>query len=209
MPRTSIADLNALNDPDELVECPCGFRAAMRVMRNPHRRMAARYKWPQCEGRLIHHGIPFTAAPPEPSLPPTPTPSPPQESLPPPPTERFPGALYVWPGRDSEDPEEIARRYNQERLPPTAGPPVNGNGHLPPGVLVQEPLGGTPAVSRERMTITLPVEVKVFYDGAREQGWNVGNGSLDAWVEDYLLTHLGVCMDLGVFMAYKSEMGLK
>ena len=97
------------------------------------------------------------------------------------------------------DPEAVAREINRAKpdlasfgvdpsalsLPPLL-PPEGG-----PGWTVEPP--ERPQVTVERISVSLPAVVHVWYDWARQEGWRVGDGSLSAFVTDCLLDHFRNC----------------
>lgn len=111
------------------------------------------------------------------------------------------------------DPEAVAKLYNERRfkVAPVSGEPPpdgGGNGHavepLEPGDFrVERSL--QPAISFIREPVNLPVIVKVMYDWARDQGWNVGDGSMSTFVTDMLMDHFRNCMGMMVGVGRRED----
>ncbi len=124
---------------------------------------------------------------------------------------------YEWLGdspTEPLDPEEIARRFNEQRQA-EALPGLDGlfggdgmAGDLPPGEYHVEAPEGIPKVSTTRETVYLPVKVRVMYDYCRSKGWHQGDGGLSAFVWDFLLCHFQTCMGLEVYVAPRQEVAV-
>jgi len=118
------------------------------------------------------------------------------------------------PSLNTDDPEELARRFNARRGLELGGvtlltreqmgidePPPT----LPPGDWTADSGVGPVAVSQDRLSITLPVQVRIMFDWAISQGWHVGDGSLSAFVADCLFDHFNGCWGMGIFVAPLEE----
>jgi len=76
---------------------------------------------------------------------------------------------------------------------------------VPPGDYYREPAIRDVAGTVEPINVQLPVEVKVFYDWARGQGWHFKAGTISNFVEDFLLTHFKECLGLDIFVGLREE----
>lgn len=117
-----------------------------------------------------------------------------------------------WLSDGEEDPrEQMAARLWAERFGGNGEPPPTGGGiTLPPGEYEIERPSGPPQVTRDRVTVTLPMKYFVIYDWMRKQGWSQGQGGFDDFVEDMVGDHLSVCLllELTVVPLYELSPGV-
>ena len=133
---------------------------------------------------------------------------------------------------NNTDPEEIARWLNQQLHPdaePSAfdgvdlanllpagngSPPPNGNGHGPPPVDALPPGGDwtiqppppNAAPSINRVNVSLPVSIIVYYDWAKNaKGWDVGDRSLSTFITEQLMIHFRHCLNLAIVVVNRTE----
>jgi len=222
MAHISGRDLAALRwqiDPRTIYRCPCGFESTMNVM------IGHRHGWkkrPECRGKIVKRwgpsqevGITPTAEIPQippstaaiPEIPPSPegtTAEPPPQATTAPVWE-YRGADEELPEQKPEDPEAIARRIREELTSKTpTGVGGDGRGELEGDFIVEQTTGPI-SLQKVRQTVELPPVVLVWYDYFKNQGWFQGDGSISAFVTDFLLDHIRNCFGLRIIIVSETE----
>ena len=207
--------------------CPCGFEGSRGQIAAHRQGIKTR---PQCQGPIDWHyrfhrdGPP--PAPPEPDVPPTASQpnSTPNLATPELPNDEMGGnggaydvdeALnaaipYEWPGGAAApaDPEALAAEMLRRRREVRGD---GGNGHggaVDLGEFSLDPFIGPPHISAEKISVQLPVSILVMYDYAKNEGWNVGDGSLAAFITDCLLDHFHNCWGKAIVVVDREEVGI-
>ncbi len=99
---------------------------------------------------------------------------------------------------DPDDPEIIASRLLSQGL----GGPFDGGfngadgsgGNLPPGDWSIETPQQNVGASTDRISVSLPIEIRMYYDLARRDlGWSRGDNSLSAFIADVVEDHFNYC----------------
>lgn len=110
---------------------------------------------------------------------------------------------------ENTDPEVEARllnlQRNREREVSGDG---NGHGVTDLSEFVLEPGVSPLVVSENRIVIVVPVQVQNWYDWARKEGWFQGDGSIGAFVTDFLMDHINHCLGMGLFYIRREEIGV-
>jgi hypothetical protein len=121
------------------------------------------------------------------------------------PVYEYQGIDDELPEQISDDPEVIARRY-LEQLNKEAPTGVGDDGHGGlEGDLIVETTTGPVSLQKVRQTVELPPVVLVWYDYFKNLGWFQGDGSISAFVTDFLLDHIRNCFGLRVIIVSETE----
>ena len=211
---------------DSIWECPCGIQLPFQDMALKHRR--GWKKRPECDGK-IHCVFPGTPKVPVPTAiaqaaqaaqaaqkdvsaidgtqaPPKPEPR----------EIHFTEYRVPIPGEeDPDDPEVIARRLNELVLGSNAGGQGGQTGSfgggglddsLPPGDWRVEPPEKDVSTSTDRITVSLPITVRMYYDICRQKGWNKGDGSLSAFIADCMEDYFNNCLNFVIAVLDREEL---
>ncbi len=216
--------------------CPCGVEGSFQDMALRHRR--GWKKRPACNGKLecVYPGTPKPPLEAQVMTPPSAparnagsahnadsahrevssvdgTQAPPKLEIG---TVHFAEYRMPVPGEeDPDDPEVIARRFNEQLL--GIAPPgedggfgsFGGGDNLPPGDYRLEPPERELAPSSDRISVQLPIAVRVYFDFARtELGWHRGDGSLSAFIADVVEAHFVECWGCRVGLIKMEELGV-
>jgi hypothetical protein len=217
-------------DARDVLRCPCGFQGYSQSVL-AHRSSTKRKKRTECEGpvevveRATEGTVPMASAPVV--APPTTTPVREAPAVPVEATgeDPFPQARsWTYPAGYGEvdERDRVARQLLAEEVGGGVHPPsANGSGTVPPEIspdgLYQEPTAPV-SPSTTSISVALPADIKIMYDWARAQGWNLDDGSIGAFVYDMVSTHfrggrmcedcgrwVGECLGLEIYVAPKME----
>jgi len=202
------------SDPTAVYQCPCGFQGTSTEIAS-HRRWhptadCATIDLGRGKGKsillvgVVRPPVVSDSPPPDPKAvepkedtPNDDTPKLEEDEAPPELVRARAAEVNVELPAEPTDPEELARRLLAERSQGTPG--GNGNGH---GLALEgfdlEPLAGVPIVSEDRVTVGLPIALRIYYDWARQRGWFEGDGSFAAFITavmlDYFRNVLGIAL---------------
>ena len=121
------------------------------------------------------------------------------------PVWEYQGTDEELPEQKPEDPEAVARRLREELNSETpTGVGGDGRGELEGDFIVEQATGPV-SLQKVRQTVELPPVVLVWYDYFKNQGWFQGDGSISAFVTDFLLDHIRNCFGLRVIIVSETE----
>jgi len=132
------------------------------------------------------------------------TPPEPTPELPAPIIYEYLGTEEELPEQTHDDPEAIARKLTEQLGLEREGPGGNGHGELEGDFLLETPPGPV-SLQKVKQIVEVPPVFLVFYDFFKSQGWFQGDGSISAWVTDFLLDHIRHCLGWRVVVVNEEE----
>jgi len=207
-------------DPRSRWRCPCGFEDTYYVVRGHRYHLKGH---PGCKGKIVKIWDPAqdtqvtqitevtqdTQVTQEtqniPIAPEGATSEVPPQAIVKVPVYEYQGIDDELPGQIPDDPEAVARRYLEQLNKETpTGVGDDGHGELE-GDFIVEQTAGPVSLQKVRQTVELPPVVLVWYDYFKNQGWFQGDGSISAFVTDFLLDHIRNCFGLRVIIVSETE----
>jgi len=216
-------------DPRDILRCPCGFQGYSQSVL-AHRSSTKRKGRKECEGpvevveRATEGTVPVASASAISSNTAVPESEVPAVAAEATGEDPFPQARsWTYPAGYGEvdERDRVARQLLAEEVGGGVHPP-SANGAVPPEIspdgLYQEPTAPV-SPSTTSISVALPADIKIMYDWARAQGWNLDDGSIGAFVYDMVSTHfrggrmceencgrwVGECLGLEIYVAPKME----